>query len=270
MKVLLIVCLLIWSGVVATARTVVDDVTDAVASTNWAQVTNLYDRIEWQTVSEPLKTLRQLIVAMRGLPELRVLRKEIKTKYNLLKGEQDEEIVDPIVEYPVAYRKTEYKKTPFRDTEYRGTVYRDVSYRRFSVINTVMSEVLSVDSPYSVTLYNATPFKTTRWSDSPMEVTEWSDSPWSDSPMSVTEWLDTPVDVVVTHAGDIPVWQQRYARRRDYGTNKVLPMAWAVLGIERRRLMGSDSGDYDVQLDRYNTNIVRALDRRQKLGKKKR
>ncbi|MDD5706471.1 MAG: hypothetical protein PHR35_11125 [Kiritimatiellae bacterium] len=86
----------------------VADFVAAAGTNDWATAQAVYDRIEWRDVKRPVKVLRELSESLRGADGAVGLRREIKTKYGLLREEGDGELADsvagiavPVVALPV-------------------------------------------------------------------------------------------------------------------------------------------------------------------------
>lgn len=81
----------------------VDAIKEHAKSNDWASVRKAYDGLDWRTVGKPLPVLREISTALKQdkSKEARALRKEVNTKYWLLKGEKDPELPDSEPRVPV-------------------------------------------------------------------------------------------------------------------------------------------------------------------------
>ncbi|MDD5707416.1 MAG: hypothetical protein PHR35_15950 [Kiritimatiellae bacterium] len=79
----------------------VADFVAAARTNDWATAQAVYDRIEWRDVKRPGKVLRELSQSLKGAEGAVGLRREIKTKYGLLRGDGDGELADRVAEIAV-------------------------------------------------------------------------------------------------------------------------------------------------------------------------
>lgn len=211
-------------------------IAEAVASNDWPRVTNLYVSIDWPTLIDPQQTLRQLSEEMKGLPQLRELRREIKTKYVLLMEAGEDAITDPVTVLPVPVVETSCRATP-----------------ALALPMTALFRLLIPYSPLSIAI-------TPVW-----------EMPMAATPFAATPVWVTPSTPIFTALDILDLWRSRYALRADMDvTNRISPARGTVLWDARRGLSLASEVDYDAKLAAYNDSLNQAMERRALLHKKRR
>jgi len=86
----------------------IDAVKESAKSNDWKMVRAEYDKIEWKNIQEPEAVLSDLSNSLKHKKNVVEIRREIKTRYELLRGKGDADLEDnieatpiPVVDLPV-------------------------------------------------------------------------------------------------------------------------------------------------------------------------
>ena len=74
----------------------IDVITEASKSNDWTTVRKEYDKIDWKVVQKPAKILKEISKELKKDKKAEELRKEIKTKYELTREPDDDDLSDNI------------------------------------------------------------------------------------------------------------------------------------------------------------------------------
>lgn len=79
----------------------VDAIKDAARSNDWPAAHTAYRKIDWRAAAEPATALAEISRELKSATSAAALRREVKTKYELLRAEGDPDLDDPIAATPI-------------------------------------------------------------------------------------------------------------------------------------------------------------------------
>lgn len=105
----------------------IDAIQSACVSNDWVTVVKEYGLIDWKEIKKPAKVLKILSKDLKGNKDIKDLRKEIKTKYKLLRENDDADLDDNIEEIPIPIIKISIQKFPSIEIDQLDLIVIDIS-----------------------------------------------------------------------------------------------------------------------------------------------
>jgi hypothetical protein len=222
-----------------------------------------YDAVDWRTVAAPLPALREMSTALmtNGSAEAVALRREIHTKYWLLKGERDPELGEPGERVAVP------------------------------VVNVVVLDVPEVDAPVvdapaieapavALVMIDVPDVRTPGFRFTSLEMVELRPDVLAAMGVAVPVVREEALEVAVLRVRNqvfmdaIARWEGRYGRRLDFWDKRggrIVPAPGTVLWAMRRRVIErvEAGGDYEALWAEYDEAFRKVVGRRQWLAKKR-
>lgn len=87
----------------------------AASSNDWPSARKAYDRIDWRKVKQPAVVLKDISKEFKGDKNAEDLRKEVKTKFQLVRGQQDADLADSVEPIPIPIVQYTISKFPPMD-----------------------------------------------------------------------------------------------------------------------------------------------------------
>jgi len=255
----------------------VDAMKDAAKSNDWQSVREEYDKIDMRQVSNPISVLREAsdVLKKSKNKDAKILRKEIKTKYELLREVSDPELDDDIETIPVPI--------------VQFTVHR-FPPMKIDQVELVTIGILSLHIPGLRYVYldiNGIPCPTLDFNTIVIPGLKYTYMDLMVLDPEVLKALGIMVPVVDSKGVSVVVlkikdekfialmelWERRYNKQIDFYDergNRIVPMPGTVLWGERRAVIKAveKGGDYDALWDTYNENMRKAIGRRINLKRK--
>lgn len=239
----------------------------AAKSNDWASVRAEYDQIDWRALKKPAKVLAVLSKTLKADKNAKDLRREIKTKYQLMREGDDLDLEDSV------------SATPIPVVQFAVT--------RFPAMTIDQVEMVVVDLPslsipglaYVSLDLNAIAIPGLKYTC--LDIIKLDPAVLKALGIVVPVIDSKGVAVVVLRVSDekfialMNLWEKRYSKQIDYwddNGNKIVPMPGSVLGLERKAVIKAteSGGDYDKLWDAYNEHFQKAVGRRINLKRSRR
>jgi hypothetical protein len=110
----------------------IDAIQTASKSNDWASVRKEYDQINWKEIKQPAKLLKSISKELKGDKGAEDLRKEIKTRYQLLRKDDDADLDDSIEPTPIPEVKFKVQKFPVVEFGQQELIVVDILSVRYA------------------------------------------------------------------------------------------------------------------------------------------
>lgn len=244
----------------------VDVILSAAKSNDWVSARKEYDQINWQEVKKPAKILKILSKGLNDNKDCKDLRKEIKTKYQLLREEDDVDLEDSIVSTPIPIVQFEVTRFPAIEFGELELITIDTPIILFPGLKYISLDVNAIVIPGLKYTY--------------LDIITLNPEVLKTLGIIIPVVDSQGVSVVILRIKDekfialMELWEHRYSRQLDFYDNKgnrIVPMSGTVLWAERKSVIAAVEvgGDYDKLWDAYNKHFQRAVGRRINLKRKR-
>lgn len=247
-----------------------DAIKDAMKTNGVVTAQRAYDQIDWQAVKHPAKVLKDISKDVEKSKDAEALRREIKTKYELLREVDDLDLTDPVKATPIPVVTFPVQRFPAIE---------------IGQLELVVMEAVTLDVPelvYAVlgerTSFNTILVPTMRYTY--LDILTCDPEAMRIVGIVTPMVYGKPTEVVVVRIGNkkfdalMNVWERRYNRTVDYFDAKghrLVPAAGTVLWVERKALLeATEAGTVtDAQWDAYNQRFNAAIGRRVRLKRQR-
>jgi hypothetical protein len=254
----------------------IDTIQSAVTSNDWITVRKEYDKINWQEVKTPSKVLNTLSKELKGNKDCKDLRKEIKTKYQLLREDDDADIEDNVDVTPIPIVQFTVNRFPAVEIDQVELVAVNITSLKISGLRYIYLDVNGVPCP--TVDFNAIAIPGLRFTY--FDIITLDPDVLKSLGIFVKVVDSKGVSVVVLRTNDknfielMTLWENRYGKQIDFWDekgNKIIPMSGSVLWLERKALMVAiEAGEnVDMLWDAYNEHFQRVVSRRIRLKKQR-
>lgn len=242
----------------------VEAIQAAAKSNDWPAVRAEYDQINWRGVKKPAKVLKEISKDLKGNKDAKDLRREIKTKYELLREGDDADLEDKVATTPIPVVQYTVQKFPSMEIDQVELVAVDIPALSIPGLEYISLDINAIAIPGLKYTY--------------LDIIKLDPKVLQTLGIVVPVIDSKGVPVVVLKIGDekfnalMALWEKRYSKQLDFYDeqgNRLVPMPGTVLASERQAVISATAagGDYDALWDAYNEHFQKSVGRRISLKK---
>ena len=232
-------------------RKPVDAIHQAAKLNDWAAARKQYDAVDWGKTEQPARVLEAISKELKGDKDCEGLRREVKTKYELLKESGDPELADPITATPVPVVAIAVQRFPAMAIDQVELVALDLNGIAIPGLRFTYLDILKLEPGVLEALGIVVPVVDSKG-----------------------------VAVAVLRVKDekflalMDLWEKRFNKRLDFFDERgarIVPMGGSVLWEMRRQIMQREEVgiDTDAVWAEYHAKMQSAIGRRMNLRRRK-